>query len=93
MNGRKTRPAWKGKGKGNREERVSKRRHTAEHEDLGTAGNGCRTRWRRKKMRRTSGSEVAPNMGAGGSHPQAMADPGEEDGDEGRDEKKVSDEG
>ena len=24
--------------------------------------------------------QVAPNMGAGGSHPQAMTDPGEEDG-------------
>ena len=24
--------------------------------------------------------QVAPNMGAGGSHPQAMKDPGEEDG-------------
>ena len=35
-------------------------------------------RCRARKIRRTSGTVVAPNTGAGGSHPRATTDPEEE---------------
>ena len=65
----RTRPA-KGKEKG-MEERVSTK---AKEEDLGTAGKQQEMREREEERVR-----MAPNMGAGGSHPQAMADPEEEE--------------
>ena len=53
----------------------------AKEEDLSTTENSKRERGE-KRVR------MAPNMGAGGSHPQATSDPGEGEMAEGNEEKE-----
>ena len=71
----------KGKGKGNGGK--------GEHEGKGGGfgHNGKQQEMRKKEEERV---RMAPNMGAGGSHPQATSDPGEGEMAEGSDEKEES---
>ena len=74
----------KGKGKGN----GGKGKHGSKA-GLGSKGtNEAQQSTREKEHEEDERVQVAPNMGTGGSHPQAMKDPGEEDG-KGRDGRTV----
>ena len=65
----RTRPAGKAKEKVT-EDRVSMK---AKEEDLAAKENS-----KRRGRKKEEWDRMAPNMGAGGSHPQAMSDPEEE---------------
>ena len=69
----------KGKGKGN----GGKGEHEGKGGGFGHSGKQQETREKEEERFR-----MAPNMGAGGSHPQATSDPGEGEMAEGNDEKE-----